>query len=109
LKKTHGRHTSAFILLFLCESEFYGARLFTRMQAELPHCFSDSADVYRCLNDMEERGCVCSRWEIPEAGQPRKWYGITTKGREALAECAEDIRRRQENFTYFAERYKKLR
>ena len=74
----------------------------------MPHCFSDSADVYRCLNELEQRGCISAKWEIPETGQPRKWYKITKMGREALAECAEDISKRQKNFNFFTAHYNKL-
>ena len=99
--KKHGRHTSAFILLFLAREPDYGAGLLLKMQTELPYCFSDSAIVYRSLQEMEKNGLLTASWETPDAGAPRKWYAITSAGKEALAEQAEDIRQRHENFTYF--------
>jgi len=57
---------------------------------------------------MEKKGLVETSWEIPETGQPRKWYKITDKGRQALKEQAEDIRLRLANFEFFLSRYKDL-
>ena len=41
-------------------------------------------------------------------GELRKWYAITSDGKEALAEYAEDIRQRQENLSYFIARYREV-
>ncbi|WP_407305764.1 PadR family transcriptional regulator [Desulfosporosinus sp. SB140] len=106
--KKHGRHTPAFLLLFLEDAPSYGALLLTRLQNELPYCFSDSANVYRCLQEMEKDGSVETHWETRESGQPRKWYTITAKGRQELKEQAEDIRQRRANFEFFLSRYKTL-
>ena len=109
MDKKHGRHTSAFLLLLLSEGPSYGALLLTRMQTELPHCFSDSPDVYRCLQKMEDDGLVEINWETQDTGQPRKWYKMTQKGMQALAEQAEDIRSRHANFEFFLAHYKTIR
>ena len=101
----HGRHTPAFLLLFLIDAPSYGALLLKRLETELPHVFSDSAIVYRSLQDLEKRGWVNTSWEMKETGQPRKWYTITPAGKQALAEFAEDISKRQANFEYFLNRY----
>ncbi|HVJ50579.1 PadR family transcriptional regulator [Desulfitobacterium sp.] len=104
--KKHGRHTSAFLLLLLSDTPSYGALLLTRLQTELPHCFSDSADVYRCLQEMDKDGLVETNWETRETGQPRKWYSITPKGMRTLQEQAKDIRLRYANFEFFLTHYK---
>lgn len=106
MSKKHGRHTSAFLLLFLSDAPSYGALLLTRLHTELPHCFSDSADVYRCLQEMNVSGLIEANWETQETGQPRKWYTITSKGRQVLKEQAEDIRLRYANFEFFLTHYK---
>ena len=108
MTKKHGRHTSAFLLLLLSDAPSYGALLLTRLQTELPHFFSDSADVYRCLQDMKKNGLVETNWETQETGQPRKWYTITTKGRQTLKEQSEDIRLRLANFKYFIAHYEAI-
>ncbi len=107
MAKTHGRHTPAFLLLMLSDGPSYGAQLLTRLESELPHCFSDSAIVYRSLAQMDKQGLVETRWVTEGAGQPRKWYFITRKGRMALGEYAEDIERRVKNLTFFLDRYRK--
>lgn len=106
--KKRGRHTGAFLLLFLAEGPSYGAMLLTRLQNELPYFFSDSADIYRTLQEMTDAGLAEAGWETEKSGQPRKWYTITEKGVIALSEQAEDIRKRMENFEFFWERYKNI-
>lgn len=108
MTKKHGRHAPAFLLLFLTEAPSYGALLLTRLQTELPYCFSDSANVYRSLQEMEKNGLVETSWETREAGQPRKWYTITPKGMLALQEQAQDICKRYENFEFFLSRYRTI-
>lgn len=108
MQKKHGRHTPAFLLLLLTDAPAYGALLLNRLQNELPHCFSDSADVYRSLQELEKYDLVTTSWETPETGQPRKWYTITVQGRQALTEQAEDIRLRHANFEFFLSHYKSL-
>lgn len=108
VKSKNSRHTSAFLLLFLAESPAYGAQLLARMKTELPHCFSDSASVYRSLQELEDQHCVVTKWETPPEAQPRKWYYITERGREILNEFKEDILKRQANFTFFLEKFQSL-
>jgi DNA-binding PadR family transcriptional regulator len=104
----NGRHTPAFLLLLLAEAPSYGALLLTRLETELPHCFSDSAIVYRSLQEMEKNGWVETSWKLNDSGQQRKWYTITPKGVEALSEQADDIRLRLANFEFFLSRYQVL-
>lgn len=106
MAKMHGRHTPAFLLLLLADAPSYGALLLKKLETELPYCFSDSAIVYRSLQEMEKDGLVETSWETGESGQPRKWYTMTPKGKQALMEHAEDIRQRHANFEFFLSRYK---
>jgi len=103
--KKGGRHTPAFLLLFLTDGPAYGSLLLSRMLKELPHCFSDSAIVYRSLQEMEKKGLVETQWETLETAQPRKWYTITDKGISALEEYAQDIAYRRANFDFFLSKY----
>ena len=103
------RHTPAFILLFLAKEELYGAVLAKMMERELPCYAADSAVIYRALQDLEEGGAVRARWETGVSGPARKWYGITEKGFEMLAELKEDIEMRMKNFEVFLDLYAKVR
>ena len=106
MAKKCGRHTGAFLLLFLTEGSFYGAELLSKLQTELPHCFTESADVYRSLQEIEQEGLAETFWDIEPSGQPRKIYTITPLGKQALKEHSEDIQMRLENFQYFLNHYK---
>lgn len=108
MSKSHGRHTPAFLLLFLADGPSYGAHLLSRMQTELPFCLSDSAIVYRSLAQMENEGLIEARWQHEKGGQPRKWYSLTGRGAEALEEYAGDIKRRMANLEFFLARYRSI-
>ena len=102
------RHAPAFILLFLASQNLYGAALFNKMQREIPFCYADSAVVYRTLQVLEEEGSVKSYWETDTPGPAKKWYEITAKGLERLAEYKEDIETRKNNLEFFLESYEKI-
>ena len=44
----------------------------------------DSTGIYRTLRSMEDRGLVCSDWDLDGTGAARKIYKITDTGRECL-------------------------
>jgi PadR family transcriptional regulator, regulatory protein PadR len=102
------RHTPAFILLLLAQSEAYGASLMIRLESELPAYRTDSAVIYRTLQDLEKTGAVESHWEHEQSGPPRKWYRITEIGRKQLKEYREDIAMRHENLSYFLKVYENI-
>lgn len=102
------RHTPAFILLLLAQSNAYGAALQGRLESELPAYRTDSAVIYRTLQDLEKAGAVESYWEQTQSGPPRKWYQITKVGRDKLREFRDDIAMRQANLSYFLQVYEKL-
>jgi DNA-binding PadR family transcriptional regulator len=102
------RHTPAFILLFLAGENLYGAALLNKMHDELPYYHTDSAVIYRSLQDLEEEGSVKSYWETDTPGPARKWYEITTKGLERLKEFKGDIEMRKKNLEFFLDSYNKI-
>ncbi len=101
------RYAPAFILLFLAQENLYGAALFNKMQRDIPFCHADSAVVYRTLQELEEEGAVKSYWETDTSGPARKWYQITGKGLEMLAEFKDDIEKSKKNLEFFLASYKK--
>ncbi len=99
-------HLPAFLLLFLSESPDYGGSLLAKMKSELPYYLSDSSNVYRSLQELEEKGYVVTNWEISGDDSPRKWYTITHKGFQELELFSDDIVKRHANLSFFLERYK---
>ncbi len=102
------RHTPAFILLLLAQSDSYGAALLGRLESELPAYKTDSAVIYRTLQDLEKAGSVESFWDHTQSGPPRKWYKITEIGRNQLIEFRDDIIMRQQNLSYFLRTFEKI-
>lgn len=107
-KKQAYRHTPAFILLFLAMDDLYGAALLNTLQRELPCYHTDSAVIYRSLQELEEDGSVSSYWETDTPGPAKKWYKITDKGLKKLVEFKDDIEMRMKNLEFFLDSYKKL-
>jgi PadR family transcriptional regulator PadR len=107
-KKQGYRHTPAFILLFLAREDLYGAALLSTLQRELPCYQTDSAVIYRSLQELEEEGTVKSYWETGTSGPAKKWYKITDKGLDKLVEFKDDIEMRMKNLEFFLESYNKL-
>lgn len=103
-----GRHTAAYLLLFLAQSPNYGGQLLKMCEENLYVNPIDSAILYRTLNSLEKSGSISAYWETVDQGKPRKWYKLTELGREQLAEFYEDILARQRNFAYFIDEYKQL-
>lgn len=104
-KYTHGRHTSAFILLFLSEQPAYGSILLNKMEQLITFETIDSAAIYRSLQNLEKDGLVETTWDTTDSGPAKKWYTITEKGYIKLAEFKEDIERRKQLLHYFLEKY----
>ncbi len=98
-------HLPAFLLLFLSESPDYGASLVGRFKTEMPYFLTDSSNIYRSLQDLEEKGLVSTQWKIVQNDTPRKWYAITPAGYKALEAYSEDIEKRHANFSFFLDRY----
>jgi len=73
------------ILLCLRKREYYGYELIKTIKAASELEISEGT-IYPLLNRLKKEDLVTSRWEEKESGMSRKYYGITAKGRAALAE-----------------------
>jgi len=107
-KNKYFRHTPAFILLFLAQKPAYGALLFKRFEEDMPFNLIDTPALYRALNDLEKEEAIEAYWDTSEPGPAKKWYRITGKGMEKLAELRQDIERRKRDLDFFLETYEKL-
>jgi hypothetical protein len=63
-------------LLFLNEVPSSGADLLERIEAEMSHCLSDSAGLYRSLQSLEKEGSIKANWKVLDSGPPRKIYSM---------------------------------
>jgi PadR family transcriptional regulator PadR len=76
------------ILLCLQKREYYGYELIKTIKAVSELDISEGT-IYPLLNRLKKEELVTARWEEKESGIPRKYYGITAKGRAALADVKE--------------------
>ena len=85
-KELIGASTGLLILGMLSRSpRSYGYQIVKSINDEAVGIFAwQEGTVYPVLHKMEKNGLIRSQWEIAENGRKRKYYYITTKGREAL-------------------------
>jgi|APLow6443716910_1056828.scaffolds.fasta_scaffold381860_1 PadR family transcriptional regulator PadR len=74
------------ILLCLQKREYYGYELIKAIKAAAELDISEGT-IYPLLNRLKNEDLISSRWEEKDSGLPRKYYGVTDKGRAALAEA----------------------
>lgn len=103
--KHTGRHTGAFLLLFLTEGDTYGGKLLQKCKEELPINPIDSAILYRTLKTLEKEGAVDSYLDISNQDKPIKMYKITAAGKRKLEEFQADIEEKMKNLSFFLNKY----
>lgn len=108
-KFKHGRHTPAFVLLFLAEESTYGLDLLNKLNSNLDNNSIDSAAIYRSLKDLESQEMVKSYWNTSDSGPAKKYYSITEDGLEKLKEYNNDIVLRIKNLNLFIKKFKSLK
>ncbi|TRZ40260.1 PadR family transcriptional regulator [Niallia circulans] len=104
--KHTGRHTGAFLLLFLTEGDNYGGKLLQKCEEELPINPIDSAILYRTLKKLQVEGAVESYLDVSDGDKPIRMYKITNVGKKRLEEFQIDIEEKIKNLSFFLERYK---
>ncbi|MFH0989384.1 MAG: helix-turn-helix transcriptional regulator [bacterium] len=75
------------VLAILSEKDSYGYAIIKRVQ-ELSGGQMEWTDgmLYPVLHRLERLGHIKARWEIAESGRRRKYYRITSRGRDQFAE-----------------------
>lgn len=75
------------VLGILAEEDSYGYAILQRVR-ELSGGRMEWTDgmLYPVLHRLERLGLVEARWEVAENGRRRKYYRITSRGRDQLAE-----------------------
>jgi PadR family transcriptional regulator PadR len=74
------------VLAILAEHDSYGYAIIQRVK-ELSGGELEWTDgmLYPVLHRLERLGHVEARWEVAESGRRRKYYRLTTQGRDQLA------------------------
>ena len=75
------------VLAILSEGDSYGYAIIKRVQ-ELSGGHMEWTDgmLYPVLHRLERLGLIKARWELAESGRRRKYYRITSRGKEQLIE-----------------------
>lgn len=75
------------VLAILAEGDSYGYAILKRVR-ELSEGELEWTDgmLYPVLHRLERAGHVASRWERAESGRRRKYYRLTSAGREQLVD-----------------------
>ena len=80
-------------LAMLGSGEAYGYEIIQQMRKKSDGRVNWTATrLYPLLHSLEERGLVISRWESDGPGPGRKYYRLTTRGQEAMAQSRQDWR-----------------
>lgn len=74
------------VLAILAEGDSYGYAILQRVR-EVSGGRMEWTDgmLYPVLHRLERLGHVAARWEVAESGRRRKYYRLTTQGRDQLA------------------------
>jgi PadR family transcriptional regulator PadR len=72
------------ILLLLAKEDAYASSIITRLKEA--NMIVVEGTLYPLLIRQKNQGLLQYRWEESPQGPPRKYYAITDKGREQLAE-----------------------
>jgi len=86
-KELVGASTGVLVLSVLAKDASYGYRIIRAINEEGEGLFEwQEGTVYPVLHKLEKEGLVRTQWQQADTGRKRKYYYITAKGRDALAE-----------------------
>ncbi|MGH8990911.1 MAG: PadR family transcriptional regulator [Acidimicrobiia bacterium] len=80
------------VLALLAPDERYGFDL-VRTLGSIDGMVTGEGTLYPLLARLKKEGLVATTWRESDAGPPRKYYSITGKGRDALAEFTTEWQR----------------
>lgn len=74
-----------FILSILSKGDSYGYQILQDiLELSNGEWEWSEAMIYPVLHRLNSDGLIQSRWEVQENGRKRKYYGLTSEGKEAL-------------------------
>ena len=85
--------TETLILALIVDRPMYGYELTQELRDRSNGYFEMKEGLlYPTLHRMQKEGLVTAEWRTPENGRKRKYYAITTVGKEALGAQKEEWR-----------------
>jgi PadR family transcriptional regulator PadR len=72
------------VLSILARGDSYAPRIIAELKES--HMIVVEGTLYPILTRQKNQGLLSYRWEESPQGPPRKFYSLTDKGREALAQ-----------------------
>jgi PadR family transcriptional regulator PadR len=91
------------VLSLLADEERYGFDL-VRGLSELDGMVTSEGTIYPLLSRLRRDGLVESTWQESPSGPPRRYYRLTTAGRDALEGFRLEWRRFRDAVDHFVER-----
>jgi len=90
-KELVGASTGLLVLGMLAERASYGYEIVRRLNREAEGLFVwQEGTLYPVLHKLEKDELVRAQWQQADTGRRRKYYYITAKGRDALAERTQE-------------------
>ena len=87
-------NTETLLLSLLAKEEMYGYQIVKEMGSRSSGYFRfKEGTLYPALHRLEESNLVDGTWREVDTGVPRRYYHITKKGRNVLAERLQEWRR----------------
>lgn len=84
-------HTDTIILAQLIGGDSYGYRINKAIQKTTDGRYElKEATLYTAFRRLEQNGCICSYWGDENIGARRRYYSITTLGKETYASLKKD-------------------
>ena len=84
-------HTDTIILAHLLREDSYGYRINKAIQQATNGQYElKEATLYTAFRRLEESGCICSYWGDENSGARRRYYTITSHGRETYQKLKEE-------------------
>lgn len=77
------------VLALLRERELYAFEL-VRTLAELPGLETTEGTIYPLLARLRRDKLVVTTWQESDVGPPRRYYGLTGEGRDALEQFSKE-------------------
>lgn len=92
------------LLSLLSDAPLYGLEILDRLRADAGLQLAEGA-IYPLLHRLEKAGLTEAEWRIESGGgRPRKYYALTERGREELADQLADWREISGRLNAFLER-----